>query len=746
MTLSPPDDGVPPQGWFVELDIERPDQTGTETVRPAVEGDPEWSPAVNEKPTVDIPVQPKDYLLSPRADAAPLRVWRDGQRLPIEEVDTIERREGGGEDTLTIRGVGGVELDARVQRVYQNKAAHNAVRDLINAETGLKTNVDDPKTAGGTPRPTLLSVSTGPEFDNNLSPVAAAGFDDTVPVALDDQNGLIKRRQTSWLWVAASTQDANQTLGDVSGSTFVSDPGAAGGNALRISDFGDAIAGQSTTNAEYEIPSSDAGLAIRLRMTGPIADQTLLGISAQFGGNDAGTAFVDLQNIGTTYQWVLLEDAIGDDLKPNRTINVSSDLSSSVPGDGAVNIDAIAVHDRRINHEFDDDPSPHLSGPSPYGALSGPGDGDITAVETGDELSPSTLEGAELSVGLSTPPDGTNLRLQVTTAGVVEFGTDTTTVTTEPGALDDRASGTVSLAGSGTQSASPATGINPHALDSLTLTGIATPEQRLIGQSFDDDLVNVLQSIAEDTGAIWEVAVDGDQLSLEWSRPGLRDRQGELTPTSVRLTRETQTLLAATVIGGRVRREQDITAPSPGGGSVALNNDRLVPGTERVRDNTSNPTTYDAIQDYELDYINGTLSVPTGSNLSGGETLTVRYQYRPTGRFEADGFGGDPRVDRAVDISTATTAGACEQAARRLVRETADARTEATVDLSDIDPGTSVVSALGVDRLADISDSWRVGEFTDSPTTPQIRLSTARPVSAVVSQLERDLGDIRGRI
>jgi hypothetical protein len=742
VTLSAPDDGVPPQGWFIEIDIERPDQTGTETVRPAVEGEPEWSPTVNEKPTVDIPVRPKDYLLSRRADAAPLRVWRDGQRLPIEEVASVERQEGDGKDTLTITGVGGVELDARVQRVYQNRPAHNAVRDLINAETGLKTNVDDPLGSSGTATRELLSVTTSAEFENNLKPVAASGFGGSVPLELDSANDLIKRQQTSWLWTAADTRDADQILGDVSGSRLVSDPDAAAGTALEIDAFGDKIASQSPTVAGYNIPAENVGVAIRLRVTSAVTNESSLEVGANFGGDAGGVGFVDLQNIGTDYEWVQLSNFTG--INPNESINVSAEFNFSPTRGGIPRIDAIAVYDTRLRHEFDDNPDPHLDAPSPYDSLDGTA-GELAGVETGEQLSTLTLEGARLTVGLSTPPSETNLRLSAETAGGINFAVDSANVTVEPGGLDDRASGTVSLAGGGTQNASPATGINPHELDTLTLTGLATEERRLIGRSFDGDLVSVLQTIADDVGAVWEVAVDGDQLSLEWSRPGLRDQDRELTASGVNLKRETQVVRAATVIGGRVQRQQEITAPSPGDGTVSLNNDRLVSSTERVVD-SSGTSTYKAVQDYEIDYIDGEFRVPSGSNISAGDSLTIEYQFRPTGRFEADGFDGDPRVDRAVDIPTVSTSGAANQAARRLVRETADARTEATVDLSDIDPGTSVVSALGVDRLADISESWRVAEFADRPTSPQVRLSTSRPVAAVVSQLERELGDIRGRI
>lgn len=745
--LGPPVGTVPPQGWYVEVDIETPDGTGRQTIRPTVEGEPQWTPAVNELPTVKLPVAPQDYFVTGRADSAPCRVWRDGQRLPIEEIDRIEREEGNGRDTLSLHAIGGVELNQRVQRVYQNIPAHNAVRNLITSETNLVENVDDPK-AGSTSGTTntLLSLSTSSEFSNTLSPAAADSFGDAVPIEIDTATDTIKRQQTSWLWVASDTRFADQILSNVYGTALVSGvPNAADDSVLRFRTGGDEAEGGTAPTMPYTLPGSAVGLAIRLKMSTDITEQSSLAIDLSLDGVEVGFGLVDLRTVPTDFVWRHVSFGFEpDDLTSGGSLNVNVE-TDPIQGNESVDVDAVAVHDTRLDHSFDDSPDPHLDTPAPYGSLSQPGERNVAAIETGEQLSTTTLSGARTEITLSTPPSETGVRVASSMNEITSREQDVTQETVEPGSLSDRASGTVTLSGGDTQSASPATGISPHEIDTVTLTGLVTAEQRLIGSDFDDDILAIIQDIAETVGAIFAVGVDNGALSLEWSRVGLRDSQGELSATAISLTRETQTVRAATVLGGRVQRRQEFAAPSPGGGSVSLDNDRLVASTERVA-TQSGTTTYEAVTDYQVDYIDGSLSVPSGSALSGGESLVIEYQYRPTGRFEADSWSGDPQTDQAIDIPTVTTAGAAEQAARQVVRETADARTEATVDLSEIDPGTSVVSALGIDRLAAISDSWRVGQFVDSPSNPQVQLSTARPVNQVVSQLEREFGKVRERI
>ena len=170
MALDPAEGSVSPNGWYVEVDL--PDGSGgTITRTPAVAGDPEWTPSVNRLPGVDIPIPSAPYWLDGRANGAPARVWLDGNRLPIEEVDRVKRRRGNGRDELILECIGGVALQQRVQRVYQNRAVPDAVESLINNETGIVPNVDQPSLTQ-TETTTLVEATTADDFRESLRPVA----------------------------------------------------------------------------------------------------------------------------------------------------------------------------------------------------------------------------------------------------------------------------------------------------------------------------------------------------------------------------------------------------------------------------------------------------------------------------------------------------------------------------------------------------------------------------------------------
>jgi len=589
-----------------------------------------------------------------------------------------------------------------------------------------------------------LSLSTASEFRNKLTPLTADDFTaDTLPLVVNDTNDENRRQQTSWLWAAgnATTATAGDDLAPVFGATKVTGvSGASHGTVIRL--------GNGTTNGlaeevntlplEYSIPPGSLKIAIRVRGTGSGVELVFRASDGR-GTPDFGRQ-IPVSTLPDSFEWLVLSQGIssgdfvsGDDLRMSAGTRITKPTPSF-----QVDVDAMAIWDARLNHQGGGlDANDNLTRPRPYGTVS-----DAVRFETSEpQLSTTTLGGARTALTINSLD---NVEAAATMAGTTRRVREPL-ATVEPGELTDRAGGGAGLAGFGSQNASPAEGISQHVFSGFDLAGLTTAEQRLIGSDFDGDLLTVLQDISDTVGAIFAVGIDNGDLSLEWSRVGLRDSQGELSATAISLTRETQTVRAATVLGGRVQRRQEFAAPSPGGGSVSLDNDRLVASTERVA-TQSGTTTYEAVTDYQVDYIDGSLSVPSGSALSGGESLVIEYQYRPTGRFEADSWSGDPQTDQAIDIPTVTTAGAAEQAARQVVRETADARTEATVDLSEIDPGTSVVSALGIDRLAAISDSWRVGQFVDSPSNPQVQLSTARPVNQVVSQLEREFGKVRERI
>lgn len=739
---------APATGWYLEVDLSDDD---TRRLRPA--GEPTWSPTINDLPTIEIPVRAADDIWTRgRADGATVRVYKDGVKLPFERVSEVNRRRGNGRSEVLLTCVGGVDLNKRVQRVYQNKPVPDAVRDLISSETGLIANVDNP---GDGSTVSLVSADTGSALGSDLS-VALDGAslgDTTVPLNLNTSANRIERLQTAWMWVA------DDDFTTESGAVLTGDSGAEQGVAVQLTNTFDGF-DTPPRSMEYKIPEGSVGVALHLRAAGSLS----AGDASVSATIDGATDSVLLPALSETYRWVEFEHRFAEPLlDPGVSLSVELNTDTEVYVSGAV------VYDKRAEPDtFDDSPDPYFAGPGPFD-----GGGPATRLKTGEEVAPQTLEGAETEVALAAGSPADSLQVTAATPAGETTATGSTTATVEPGKTADRASGSVTLSGSGTQSgSSPETAVVAQDLDSFDLRGLSTGERRLIGQSFDDDLLNVLQTIAEESSSIWAVeSAPAGGLSLEWSRPGSRDPQGNISPAAVDLDRITQRVEAATVRGGRRRRAEEVVAPDPtsgtpatvaavGGGtvgeailgarpgdsatSVGLSFRNLIPGTERVV-RVSDGTEFDPIQDYRLDYLRGEFRLVQTGSISPGDTLEITYQHKPTGRFEAGQFSGDPRADQTFDIGRATTPSACQQAAQRIVRQTPDARIEARVDVSDLDPTTSVIRSLGVAEL-DIPQEFDIQGFDSVPGDSVIRLGTARPVEEIVASVARDIGDVSQRI
>lgn len=791
MTLTPPTYTVPPSGWYVEVDL--PDGNGgTVTRTPAVAGDPQWTPSVNHLPRVDIPIPSAKYWLDGRADSAPVRVFLDGERLPIEEVETVERRRGNRRDELRLRCLGGIELQQRVQRVFQNRAVPDAVESLVSSETGLNPNVD-PVDLTQTEQTTLLNISTADEFRESLRPLSGGGFDDPgVALEIDESLDVIRRTRSSWLWTAAPSGEADLRLGPAGEAGFVTESDAAEGQAVEWDNLTDG-GGETLTATvkalnfppavEHQIPVKHIGVKARVREIGQAgADQGVLEVSIDTTGTFSPVSFArDGSDITSDFEWYDIppdtgdaQSGFSDPISAGDSVQVVEATADAPAGeDFRYQLDAIALYDERFGHSFDNNPDSGdgdgFSSPQPFG-----GTADIATVTTGREFAGRTLSGADIAVSLSSlfASDPGGLRLSVTMPTVSGSNSTVSVPTTVPATLGiptettvktgqtqaavnpsaspeaARTTATVALSGGGGQSESPTDGIAAHAVNSLTLSADATPETRLLGESFDSNLLSVLQEIGEVSRSIWAVEVDDTgSLSLEWTRPGVRESSGELSASAVDIERITQRVEAATVVGGRVGEEVDVTASV--GAAVSLPDARIIPGTEQVRsadDATFSTTGFSQLSDYQLDYQSGTLTALSGGAIDDGERLTVQYAFRPSGRFESTEFAGDARLDEAIDVSTATTSQQATQAARRIVQETPDARTEATAELGNLDPGTSVVSELSIDVLSQIDGTLRVTGLTRTPGNPTLRLGTARPLSEIVEQVERDLRDVRRRI
>jgi hypothetical protein len=281
----------------------------------------------------------------------------------------------------------------------------------------------------------------------------------------------------------------------------------------------------------------------------------------------------------------------------------------------------------------------------------------------------------------------------------------------------------------------------------VDLTADFSGVPRLVNESLDGDLGDVLREIAEKTGSAWELRYDGsaDSFVIEWSDPGQRESGATLSAAAYEVERDASTVVeAATVTGGR-RRVQDEQVTASIGSPVELDQNRLITGVVEV-ESAADGSEYRVGVDYTVDHRDGAVTALADGSISDGESLRVDYQYKVSGRFESPAWSGDRSTDILRDIPQLPSAAAAEQAATRLVRQTDPATLSASVDLGSIDPTQSVLATLAVDELTEVTDAWTVRRIVRTPESPRVILGAGVDVEDAVDTIRRTIGDVGRRV
>jgi len=199
-TTAPPqarERSIPCRGWFVEVD--HPDGT-TRRLSPSDEA--VALPTLNGRPAVEIPVRPADHWAdSDTWERQPMRVWRDGERLPIESVAEI--RDAPGDPILV--GRGGDELLQRHTKTYGDASAHEVLRDALG-QTSYSVAVDS---APAQTNATFATYDTTADFQQNAKVNLPKG-DDIATALIDPANDELKPLQTGFF--TAASQISGGTL------------------------------------------------------------------------------------------------------------------------------------------------------------------------------------------------------------------------------------------------------------------------------------------------------------------------------------------------------------------------------------------------------------------------------------------------------------------------------------------------------------------------------------------------------
>lgn len=700
------------RGWAVE--VERADGT---VRRPAILDSVDYRGALNGLPEIRVPVRTDETWQDGSWDDASMRVWRDGERQPIEEVVDVEDQPG---QTVLV-GQGGRELDQRVQRDYASIEAHQAAENIITSETTYTATVDDPQAA--VTEDTLATASTQESWTNALQPIPES-FPATV--AGDQLRPLPTLR-----FQEGEQPDSGAVSNPVTDSQFSGYEAAplGGGDSYRY-----------TFDWEYPLPKTDWGIGIRLG----IESEGHAEFEIRVDGTTIYTVGENTGDPADTY-WVTYDgDQVGNgfDLTADlHTVELAAVSSGSNNADAY--IDAVVLYDttRRTPADWAStvNADNYLDSPTPFSPVQ---------IETKDFTHPFNVVGARLDVSavdttgdyeIALSPDDGQTWYTETTEEFIDksFG----------GSFADvRARFTLGGYGSRVLE-SPTNDYNPQGIDSFVLEGDTDETPLLIGQKYDDSLINVLQDIADYGDFIFQLQWDGanETIGIEWTKPGQRTADVDDALVDYETSRSTRQAYNRVVVFGAGKPVSGEEFTANHGTAVSLDEEHLTPGEEIVRD-PSTGTTYQRGQDYELDHIDGAITTLATGAITDGAALEIDYQYEVQGVVQTGDF--DPDQDQVLveKIPSLTSERGATQAALFLLRRVSEAQWSARVTLQRSNQSRSLVDDIDLSQLPADVPRMEIESIEHSSESITLSLGSRDSVSDIVQRLNNRLAATSKRV
>ena len=727
--------GVQASGWHVE--IERPDGEGT--VEPTILADVEASPRLNGTPEVTIPVPRAAKWLDEEWERQPMRVWRDGERLPIEQLSDPRIARGSGGDYVELVGRGGTSLSARYQDEVRDRSAHNVMRDVLEA-SGYAYTVDPAPATDGESFGTLSNRADFRNYAeiNELTDPIDVGFDTLEP------------RRTSVMTPLPEIESAG--VGIVNDSTV----NWTASNAVEF-DVGEQRSSEWTFETDYRIPGEHVGVWFR----------------ASYNYDGFLLIYLDGQKIGSiarqtadesdkSVEWKEISDLVGsrtvdeiDDLDPGQhTLRVEASGSDpSIPTqlgpEGSMYLDMPAVVDER---EWD--PSTFANTLDSNERLDGPP--GVYSPQTIDfRIQPiQRATGATLDATVS---DTTNEQA----VGVGPIETDVQAAANATTIDRDFASSTrdfiarVVIGGADAgQGDSPNDGVEtwytnyrtvPQSLSELAIEydALGSPS---ISESIDDPIQEVLVSKAKRANCIWEVQWDADleEPRIIVTQVGQRTSDANPDIAEYEVTKDlSRELSGATVYGKSQDTQGEGFTGSLSGTDLA--NDRIEANSERVY--APDGTEFESVEasgdetvgDYEMAYQEGRLSITDDGAMTAGQDYLIDYSWQPVGSTERDVGFANHRVETLNAIrSDAGAAGA----ASFILDELDSPQWEAEVTIPQREAGFALVDAIAPSQLPSPGDErFEIRSIDEGAGEISLTLGARLSAGEVIDQIERSLSE-----
>ena len=649
---------VPSRGWYVE--VEHPDRTAPLT--PRILDDPQIQQQVNGLPTLRIPVPRDDVWQRESFTDAPMRVWRDGRRQPVEELQAVDTQA----DRTVLEAVGGLELERGIQTQVDQQPVDEFVRQQVADITSLATNVDDPQATVSGDKVLQSTVF------NSFAELIADALSETEPVGV--VAGALQPLRSSWM----ATVGNEQLEG---GYTTVSDFGSSApnyidGEAARLSGASASSTLQSDEGPSYTLPGDRVGVAYH--------NESLS------GSGDLGDLLLELVVDGDRYTvddvaggsgWTTVENFGAPEIPPDATVSIEYTVASSFD----VDCDALVLYDTKHKPDFPAVTSSlePLDAPRPYQPIT------ISSIQSTPALS---VTGGVVVLDIDDTSGAQEIAVSNDGGTSFASASNTASFSHDFAALGASLEARLTLDGYGSRGVSPATGYLPQRVSSYELSADLEDTPLVLDQVYDQSLLSVLQDLADYSDSIFELQWDASagELSLEWTRPGQRDPQSaqRISPdwSTSKSTAERPDIIR--VEGSAVDREETISATV--GSAVALSERNLVSGSEQVQA-VSDDTVYERGKDYDINWLTGDVTALSSGSISDGESLAISYRQKPA--YEASVGGSDGERKETIQLPGLVTERGVGVAARRIAGQLDTPLREATVTIP-VDEDWSLVNSI----------------------------------------------------
>ncbi|WP_434521297.1 hypothetical protein [Halorubrum sp. AS12] len=729
---------IPASGWYAE--VETP---AGNILRPTILTESQPQPKLNDTPEVELALPSDDRWLDESLDRATLRVWRDGERLPISRVEIP----GDSSSQSTLVGRGGVALDEVVARDVDDLVPTHEFVDQLLTELDIPHVVDDPASDTRADVAVLGSTSRAQAYDTfvDLDTVR----NNPVPARVNS-DGSVELVQSCWISASRFADGGDAPIEELDPP----DGTRWGGRSHALVESGDSKEWDFEIN--YEWPASRARPGLRCYPVDGEHPSFEVRLDGQVVDDYPKNSLQDSDEP----TWIDLFTGPGfDDVTFTPPDSVTLEVVATGSQGGMVIFDGAGLYDDGFsdgisfgsNGASSIDANNNIGGPPEYT--------NSLDLETKDVGTIEQVVGGSIDASFDDTSNGQAL-------AVSNDGGETWQETTNSETVDaDFASGSTQLRGRVTlsrytsdPSSSPTSGDTGQTVSNFQLAADLDDTPFLEVESFEDSVAGLLTALANRQRFVWEVQSPDQHPSLDaagddpgvvvFTQLGQREASIDAPVLDYEVRRDSSTVVDTVIAYGPSRRVEDGRVVLTGEQFVGIGDDYLQPGRTRVYQPGTDgdaDTVYDSDEDYRLLRNEGSIARREGSAIADGEEVHIDYETRRRVEYTLPGADGSGDTIRET-FENAVTLRALQQAALFTAKRLSSPQRQATVELARDDLGYQLVDALSVADVPWLDEPRHIAGVDVQTDRVSADLGEQQSAGEVVDSINRRLSGLAERL